>query len=52
MRKVRGRRKVRRPLFSKWIERLGLRAKGLGIAIAEATQPPVISAKAMSPLVR
>ena len=30
MRKVRGRRKVRRPLFSRWIERLGLRLDGQG----------------------
>ena len=51
MRKVRGRRKVRRPLFSRWIERLGLMpAWPRGIAIADVTQRPVISAKAMSPL--
>ena len=49
MRKVRGQRKVRRPL-SRWIERPGLRPGWpKSIAIADATQRPVISAKAISP---
>ena len=49
MHKVRG-----RPPFQDGLNDWGYACmrKGLGIAIAEATQRPVISAKAMSPLAR